>query len=149
MRAKILNKAEKKKIFEELRVRFCFDGKLDYVFVELRKKIKILSKDFKDIDLQDLQIENLGLLFAERLEDGLKLSIEGSQLVGPYATTNILELDTEQLKQWMTGGVLRIKENTKLEEGFVILRHCQDYVGCGKLSNGRLWSSIPLHRRTK
>lgn len=148
MRAKILDKAEKKRIFEELKARFGFEGKLDYGFLKLHSKVKVLSKDFKDVSLEGLTIENLGLLFGEWLEGRLKLSVEGSQIVGPHATRNVLELDGEQLREWMTGGVLK-PEEPGLEEGFVILKHGQDFVGCGKLSKGRIWSSIPPHRRIK
>ncbi|MFW6117014.1 MAG: hypothetical protein ACOC6G_00330 [Thermoproteota archaeon] len=147
MRAEILGKTGKKKIFTWLRDRFGFKGEIPYGFLKIQGRIKVLSRDFQNFTVKGLGIEDLGLLFAEWKGDRLMLTIEGSQIVGPEATKNVLELDAEQMVEWMTGGVLRSVEG--LEEGAIILKHNRDFLGCGELSRGKIWSSIPPHRRIK
>ncbi|MFW6110855.1 MAG: methyltransferase RsmF C-terminal domain-like protein [Thermoproteota archaeon] len=146
MRAEILGKKDKEKIFEELKDRFGFVGELPYGFLRIQDRIKVVSRDFRDIQLEGLVIEDLGLLFGEWVEGKLILSIEGSQMIGPNASKNVIELDFNQMKRWMTGGAINI-ESRELEEGPVILKHKRDFLGCGKLSQGKIWSTIPPHRR--
>lgn len=148
MRAKILGRTGKKRVYQELRDRFGFKGKLPYGFLKIQERVKVLSRGFKDVKVEGLAIENLGLLFGEWREEGLFLTIEGSQMVGPKATKNVLELNSDQLREWMTGGGIKVKRRG-LEKGIVIVKHKRDFLGCGRLFQGKIWSSIPPHRRIR
>jgi NOL1/NOP2/fmu family ribosome biogenesis protein len=145
----LLKKSEKEKILSFLNQRFGFAKKLDYYFVKSGKnKIRIISKDFERIDLRGMKIEILGLYFARWDKNELRLSIEGSQIVGKYARKNVLELDKQQAGEWM-GGKNFTTDAKNVEEGFVILKYDKDFLGCGKLLKNKVWSYIPKWRRTK
>lgn len=74
----------------------------------------------------------------------LRLSIEGSQLIGPHAKKNVVELDRNELRQWLRGEDL-IKEVK--EEGYVIMKSNNDFVGCGRVKEGKILNFVPKARR--
>lgn len=148
MRAEILGRAERKGLFQELKESFGFEGKLPYGFLRIQERVKVLSRDFKNFKVEGLTIENLGLLFGKWVDEGLILTLEGSQMVGRKATKNVLELGSDQAGTWMTGGGIEV-EGKRLEGKIVIIKHNGDFLGCGKISQGRIWSPIPPHRRVR
>lgn len=148
MRAKILDRSERSRIYGYLSDRYGLKSELDLGFLSLRKYIRVISKDITKINIRNMRIENLGLLFGEWILEDFMLSIEGSQLVGPHADRNVAELDDAQFNAWMRGGKLTIDDvKSDLEDGFVIIKYGYDYAGCGELSNGEIWSSLPAQRR--
>ena len=58
------------------------------------------------------------MYIAEWREHEVRLSIEGSQLVGPFCSKNVLEVDTKTAREWLKG--VDIDYNGELE-GFVII----------------------------
>ena len=140
-----LNKKEVKKILALLNEQFDTDITLNYEFLlSERDKVYIVNKDIAKIDLTRLRVNSVGLYFGELQSDGLRLSIEGSQLVGPTAKKNVLELTEKELKEWMRGEEL-IK--TLNHSGFVIIKYGDDYFGCGKAVNGKVLNYYPKVRR--
>jgi NOL1/NOP2/fmu family ribosome biogenesis protein len=71
------------------------------------------------------------------------LSIEGSQIIGPKCNKNILELKDEQRELWVKGYDLDIDGDL----GFVIIKNKDDFLGCGKLRNNKLYNYVPKSRR--
>ncbi|MFP3951614.1 MAG: hypothetical protein ACLFVP_05700 [Candidatus Bathyarchaeia archaeon] len=148
MRAKILDRAERGRLYRHLADRYGLSIELDLGFLQFRNYVRVISRDITMIALHGMRITNLGLLFGEWIENNLSLSIEGSQLVGPHADRNVVELDETQFVTWLRGGVLKLDAAEQgLEDGFVIIRHGYDYAGCGELSDGTIWSALPAHRR--
>ncbi|MBI4140217.1 hypothetical protein HY485_00100, partial [Candidatus Woesearchaeota archaeon] len=96
------------------------------------------------IDFSKLRINSIGLYFAEFRNNELRLSIEGSQIIGPKATKNVVELNNDELKQWLRGEDL---EKECDENGFVIIKHGNDYLGCGKIKEGKVLNFVPKARR--
>lgn len=91
--------------------------------------------------------EVAGTYFARKNKDGtFRLSIEGSQIIGPLATKNVIEINKEELWQWIRGINL---ENNHDHEGWVILKHGEDYVGCGKACSKGIINHVPKNRRIK
>jgi len=88
---KFLNKKEIKNILDLIRKQWDCDAKLDYVFSMNEKgKIYIVNREISEIDLSKLRISSIGLYFGTLVEgSSLRLSIEGSQLVGPKAKKNV------------------------------------------------------------
>ncbi len=89
------------------------------------------AKEVVADSVKELLVESLGLYLGTWLVNGeLRLSIEGSQLLGPGATRNVLELGEEEFRRWVCGEDL--EKETSLR-GFVIIKHGADYCGCGKV----------------
>ncbi len=144
---KILNKNEKKEFFKSLKEKFGFNEKLSFCFIESgKKKIRIINSEFDKINLKGLKIENLGLYFAKWDKGKIRLSIEGSQIIGPNSKKNVLEINKKQAEEWMSGNKLIINENLK-ENEFYILKYKKDFLGSGRFSNNLLINFIPKYRR--
>lgn len=97
---------------------------------------RTLPKTFK--------IQHYGTYFARIERDGLRLSIEGSYIVGPNAGKGVIEINKKTASLWMKG------EDIPLEidiTGYVILKNGNYYLGCGR-SNGKfIRNFIPKGRR--
>lgn len=113
-------------------------------FIRGKERIFTISRDVELIDMKNLRMNSIGLYIAEVKNGQLRLSIEGSQIIGPSATKNVYELSEEQLKEWFKGNDLQI-EGTY--EGFVILKNGTDYVGSGKYKEGLIMNYVPKARR--
>ena len=142
----ILRKKEVKNILSLLNKQFNFKDKLDYVFLQNEKgKIFIANKDVFDIDFKKIRINNIGLYFGQLRDNELRLSIEGSQLIGPFSKKNILELTNKQKEEWMKG--IDISYNGK--SGFVLIKYENDFIGCGKITKDKILNFVPKERRIK
>ena len=113
-------------------------------FIQGKEKIYAITRDVGEIDLKKLRINSIGLYIAEVKNDQLRLSIEGAQLIGPSATKNVCEINTEQLKKWFKGEDIEVE---KEYSGFAILKHGNDYVGSGKYKEGYILNFVPKARR--
>lgn len=105
----------------------------------------LISRDVEKIDLQQLRVNSLGLYFGQIRNDELRLSIEGSQLVGNSATKNIVEIDDEQLRHWLGGNDTEM--NIDGGSGYLIIKHKSDFLGCGKYKEGKILNFVPKARR--
>ena len=142
---KILNSKEIKEILKLIEAQWGAKLKLDYAFLKNPKnRIFIINKDISKIDLEKLRINSIGIYFCEIDKIGIRLSIEGSQIVGPKASKNIAEINEEQTKQWFKGEDLEIKGNYS---GFVIIKHNNDFLGTGKYKNGKILNYVGKSRR--
>ncbi len=104
----------------------------------------VISKDITKIDARKLRINAVGLYLGEYKNHEIRLSIEGSQLIGPKATMNVVELDDKELRQWLRGEDLIKRTDAS---GFVILKSGTDFVGCGKVKEGTILNFVPKGRR--
>jgi NOL1/NOP2/fmu family ribosome biogenesis protein len=142
---KILNNKEIKQILKQIEQQWGAELKQDYAFLKNNKnRIFIINKDIEKIDLERLRINSIGLYFCE-IDNGIRLSIEGSQIIGPKAEKNIVEITEEQVKQWLKGEDLEIKENNY--SGFVIIKHKNDFLGTGKYKDGKVLNYVGKSRR--
>ena len=88
-----------KKINEQWDADFSF---ADFVIKSAKDKIYIISRDLEKIDYKNYNIEQAGLYIAHINDrNEIRLSIEGSQIIGPKATKNVVEINEEQTKQWL------------------------------------------------
>ena len=83
--------------------------------------------------------------FCEIDGKGIRLSIEGSQIVGLKAAKNVVDLDEEETKRWFKGEDL--EKECKDCSGFVVLRHKNDFLGTGKYTNGKILNYVSKTRR--
>ena len=142
---KILNSKEIKEILGLIESQWEAKLKLDYVFLKNPKnRVFIVNKDIEKIDFPKLRINSIGIYFCEIDNRGIRLSIEGSQIVGPKAAKNIIKINEEQAKSWLKGEDLEIDGNCS---GFVILRNKNDFLGTGKFKSGRVLNYVNKSRR--
>jgi len=87
------------------------------------------------------------MYFCEIDNKGIRLSIEGTQIIGQKATKNVVELNEEETKKWFKGEDL--DKECKDCSGFVILKHKNDFLGNGKYSNGKILNYVGKVRRVK
>ncbi len=140
----ILSKTDIKKISRQLDKQFGTGG-LDqsYSYLKTSKnKIFVVNKDISRINLTDFNINTVGLYIAKEEIDGIRLSIEGSQFLGPKATKNILVL--EDPENWLKGQNIDIKTDLK---GYVVVKYKGDFLGCGRVTKTKLQNFIPKTRR--
>ncbi|MFH2027758.1 MAG: hypothetical protein ABIJ08_01335 [Nanoarchaeota archaeon] len=143
---KILNKKEIQKILQSLEEQYGFKEKLDYAFLLSEKnKIYIVNRDIERIDLSRLRVNSYGLYLGELKDNGqVRLSIEGSQIVGKHSDKNILGLDDDDAKDWLKG--YDIGYDGKLKD-FVMIKNKEDFLGCGKIAGNKLLNHVPKIRR--
>jgi NOL1/NOP2/fmu family ribosome biogenesis protein len=96
-----------------------------------------------DGDLK-LKIVSQGIYFGTLERDGLRLSIEGSFIVGRVAKKNVIEISREDAEKWMRGESIETDFSGK---GYVILKYRSYFLGCGKLVGKRIINFVPKKRR--
>lgn len=142
---RILDRKDKKKFLEILKKQFDFKDKLDYIFlINNKNKVFMVNKEIANIDLNKIRINSIGLYIAEFRNNEIRLSIEGSQLIGPKAKKNTIELNEKEAKEWLKGKDL--EKQTKAE-GFVILKYKNDFLGSGKVKQNTILNFVPKTRR--
>jgi len=140
----ILNRKQIKKILQLLNKQFGFKDDLNYVFLQNRDgKIFFVNKSIGNLDLNKLRINSIGLYFGKLENEGLRLSIEGSQIIDDQAKKNLVELNEKQVKEWIAGEDLEIKDYS----GYVLIKHKKDFLGCGKAKENRILNFVPKTRR--
>ena len=150
MKYKILNKKEKEKLLRGISAQYNtkpLSDLLSYGFLKDKdNKIYLLSKD---VPLEILKLSpRVGLYFCKLEKDGIRLSIEGSQLLKKFLTksSKMLTLNQKQLELWFKGEDINIEKNLY---GWFILLYNKDVIGCGKVKNGILLNYLPKERRVK
>ena len=114
---KFLNSKEKREIMRSLAETYGFSGELPGALLLSTKEQRIyllsgaeLLADGAD---KELRIDKAGLYIGKILSNGIQLSVEGSQLVGPNASRHVVELSEEHLELWVKGEDFAPDENEK------------------------------------
>ncbi|MBS3097689.1 hypothetical protein J4209_02730 [Candidatus Woesearchaeota archaeon] len=144
---KILNKKETKGILDLIKKQWGCDVKLDYAFLQNEKgRVFIVDKDVFKIDLKKIRINSIGLYFAEVGGNEIRLSIEGSQIIGPEAKKNVIDVDEKEAREWLKGYDLEKEVKAK---GFAIIKYREDYLGTGKVRDNKIFNFVPKNRRLR
>lgn len=121
------------------------DFRQDFAFLMSSKdKIYLADKGIGMVDLSNLKINSVGMYFGEFKKEMMRLSIEGSQLIGPLAKKNVVEIPDVFVFPWLKGIDIAIKVKG---DGFVIIKNRDDFMGCGKVMEDRILNFIPKARR--
>ncbi len=145
----ILRRTEKIKIEEKFRE---FDIKIpvQYQFIQqARDKIRIFTGDLGVHDLirlsKLLTIDAIGLYFAFMKEKEFRLSYDASILYGA-SSEKFIELDKEDAIAWLRGEEI---ENKTKKQGYFLIKHGSDVLGCCKATQEKLMNFVPKERRVK
>ena len=147
MNGNFLNSKEVKKILQQLEEQWGFTEELDYAFfMNNQRRVALVNRDFALVADAKLRLNSLGLYFCEVMENGeIRLSIEASQLIGPHASKNVIEVDFVSAKRWMFGEDLEISFGDVI--AFVILKCGNYFLGCGRYKNGIVSNHVSKNRR--
>jgi NOL1/NOP2/fmu family ribosome biogenesis protein len=127
---------------------FTLEGLL---FVTTKNKYYLVDQKFVDISQLHLNISTIGLYIAEITNFGeIRVSLEGSAIIGPHATEHILELSNDDAQKFIRGDDLVLPD---MPQQFYLLFSEIDgkklYFGCGKYKEGYLFNFIPKSRRVR
>jgi NOL1/NOP2/fmu family ribosome biogenesis protein len=152
----IQNSKDLKHFHEQLREQFGYTGKLDLVFLYSEKKERYyaMTKDLANIDLSRLKVDSMGLYFASKAKEGIRLTIDATQLLGPHCTKNIVDLTRDEMQVWLHGeklAVATLAHTLTAEPGAFVILRCTydgitDYLGCGKIAGEFILNYIPKTR---
>ena len=144
---KILSIKEKKEIGKKLNIQFGIE-KIPGLIVRRGEERLFLLSNIKPKEVQEIEkavfIERAGIYFAKVVRDKIRLSIEGTHILKDQIKKNIYELDKEQIIEYMMGNELPIKTGKK---DFLVIKHGNDFFGCGKASEEKIGNYIPKTRR--
>ncbi len=146
MKPVILNRKDVKEVASKMKEQWGADYMPDYVFLRNDEDIFIVDRDVFRLDFERLNVNSLGLYFGEFRKGSLRLSIEGSQLVGPLARRNVVELDEGETKLWLRGFDL---EKKTAAAGYTLMSYKSDFMGTGRVKDGKILNFVPKNRRIR
>jgi NOL1/NOP2/fmu family ribosome biogenesis protein len=142
----ILNSKEKKEFYSKLYEQWGIEFHTEHGLLKNSEdKIYLMNNAISTIDTSKLRINSLGLYIAEWKKHSLRLSIEGSQLLGPMAQKNTIEISKEESGRWLMGEDLKAQEEVK---GYAIIKHKKDFLGSGHVKEGVITNFVGKNRRT-
>ena len=143
---RFLKSKETKQIIKILEEQFGVKKELDYFFMmNSEGDIFLINRDIEKIDFEKININNLGLYFGQLKKDQIRLSIEGSQLIGNHAKKGVSELDDGQIRKYISGEDI---ETGMEDQGQLILKNNKDFFGSSKIKNRMLLNFFPKSRRS-
>ena len=146
----ILSNQETKEILSKLNEQFGIQ-KIPGRLIKIGKeKIFLFNGNFSEEQIKNLEkitfIERIGIYFAKLINEDVKLSLDGVQIVRDKIKKNIFEINKEQAGDWMSGKEILIETGLR---GFIVLKYQNDLLGCGKASEGKITNFVPKSRRLK
>ncbi len=146
-----MNRKEIKVVVKKLNSHFGCNDQLNfenYVFlINDDNKIYICKRSIFDFGLP-VKAYSEGVYFGALKHGNMRLSLEGCQMVGEHATSNIFELDDDQATKWMSGEDIPLDTGEELP-AFQLVKYKNDFVGCGNHHEGYMQNFVPKARRVK
>lgn len=145
----VLRRKEVKAFLLKLKEQWGFEEELDYVFLKGKEyKIFVVSREITKIEWENIRINSTGVYFAKETNGELRLSIEGSQMIGPNATKNVIEISEKLARLWMKGYNIPFDEEKGKElKGFQIMKCKDDFMATGIFKENRILNFVPKNRR--
>lgn len=151
---KILNSRDTKHIIEKLSEQYGYNydkTTQEYVFLMNKdNRIYLVSRQIELLPYQEMKIDSIGIYIGELYKESIRLSIEGSQIIGPKADKNIIDLNRDEMIEWIKGADI-LHEDTGRD--FIIIRYKDtetgyvDYLGAGKYKDGKIINYVSKSRR--
>lgn len=133
------------KALKAIKDRFGIDEKIfeKYHFLE-KGDIWITSKEAASTEIPGTT--RVGIRLIRVFKDGYKFTTAGIQLFGKFATKNIVEIDKDKIKDYLEGKDLNVGE-LDCDEGQVIVKCGEDFLGSGLYMKGKIKNQLPKGRR--
>jgi len=146
----ILTEKEKKKILNQLKEQFGVKKIPGTLLKRGKERIFLYQGSFNKEEIRNLEkitfIERVGVYFGKKEKQGIRLSIEGSQILKNQITKNVVRLNEKEMQTWMMGHELIKKTGIR---DFVIMKYENDMLGTGRASEEKITNFIPKSRRLK
>lgn len=142
-----LNSKQTNKIVNQLKEQFGiekFPVQCVVFFKRNDNKLFLVSDGLKQLEPVPRYLNSIGMYFATEEPSGIRLSLEGSQIIGPFAKKNVFEINKKQLKAWFNGIEMSTIDEDK---GYLIIKYENDFVGCGYKKEKKVLNYIPKNRR--
>lgn len=150
MYIEFIKSAEKKKILEKLESQYGIK-EIPFLLIRTGKdKLRAFSGSLGKVEIvelfKELNVENIGiyLLTEEENNRELRLGFDATNLL--KINKNILEINKKQADDWLLGRDIEIDSSLN---DFFVLKFNEDFLGCGKASNGIIRNYVPKERRRK
>lgn len=145
MNLKFMKSKEVKEVLNLIYEQWGFNFESDYVFLMNEKgDVFVINRDIERIEFENLNINSLGLYFGELRHGEFRLSVDGSQIIGPNSSKNVFDISDDELKGYMNGEDIHVdKEDT----GFLLVRNKDNFFGCSKVREGKMLNFFPKSRR--
>lgn len=148
MRIHFIKSSQKKKILHELNEQFGI-ASLPYLLVESGKeKLRAFSGSLSKEEIFQLNqitnIEAIGLYMLKKEQD-FRLTIDATHLLKEQIIKNIVQINDEQLNDWLKGQDLEIQSSNETK----IIQHKEDFIGSGKSNGKKIFNYIPKERRLR
>jgi NOL1/NOP2/fmu family ribosome biogenesis protein len=155
-RLDFLNSKGRREILEQLHRQYGFAQNIPGQLLLSGKEKLFLLEDSEFIRSgldKELRIDKAGLKIGTLTAGGIRLNIEGSQILGPHCTQHVLELDHDHLEPLVKGEDIFLSERelkqTEGSSGLYILKCGGDFIGSGIVKNGKVWNQLSKNRRVK
>jgi NOL1/NOP2/fmu family ribosome biogenesis protein len=150
---KILNSRDTKHILEKLEEQYgyIYDKTQEYVFLMNKdNRIYLMSRTIELLPYEEMKIDSIGMYLGELYKESIRLSVEGCQFIGPLATKSVIDLNKDEMIEWIKGADI---EHVDTGKNFIILRYKDDktgfvdYLGAGKFKDGKIMNYVSKSRR--
>ena len=149
MNIEFYNTKKRKKLISQLNEQFGIVEIPRILFETGKEKIRAFSGTLNREEIQTLgtitNIEIIGLYICKQEMGGIRLSFDGSMLLGTEAKENTIELNAEQAHEWLNGKDLPIQE----KKGMYLIKYGHDILGCGAGDNTIVHNFVPKERRIR
>ncbi len=146
----ILEGKERKRIIQILKNQFGIEEISGALIRRGKDRIFLFQGNFGKKEIRNLEkisfVERVGVYMGKEELGGVRLSIEGSQILRKQIKKNIVSLTKNEMEIWMGGHEVLKKSGLK---GFVIMKYQDDFLGTGKASEEKITNFIPKSRRLR
>jgi NOL1/NOP2/fmu family ribosome biogenesis protein len=148
MRAQFLTKRELRAIND--RIERTYGVRLDentYHYFLRGRDLYRIARDLERVDIDQVKEIFAGLYVCEVLDETVRFSIEGSQIIGSSAKDRVVILEKDEWYRWLERCDIEDERFLELESGFYLVRNdAGDFFGSGLVRDGALRSWIPKGR---
>ncbi|MEM5831488.1 MAG: hypothetical protein QXO40_04770 [Candidatus Aenigmatarchaeota archaeon] len=109
-------------------------------------KVRILTKDaFHVMNAINIKVKYYGLYLGKiKRNNKFIFSLDATSLFGKNIKKNVVELNEEDIKKWLSGN--EIEKNLNMNENFVVVKFKEYYLGSGYYKNGKILNFFPTKR---